>query len=202
MSRLILVRHGNTTLNSSERFWGATDVELSAEGIIQAEKLRDRLATEKINFAYASKLSRSRVTAEIIASRQNTDVTTCAELNEINFGFIEGLTFEEISERHPDLAEVLSKWAVRPKFPGGESLDELDSRVQKFLKRLHKHQPEQTILIVSHAGTLRLMICNLLAIGLEHWRHMRLNLASISVIETYPQGAILSLLNDISHLKT
>ncbi len=69
------------------------------------------------------------------------------------------------------------------------------------MKRLRKHQPEQTILIVSHAGTLRLMICNLLGIGLEHWRNMRLNLASISIIETYPQGAVLSLLNDISHLK-
>jgi alpha-ribazole phosphatase len=201
LSRLILVRHGNTALNSSERFWGATDVELSTEGIIQAEKLRDRLATEKIDVAYASKLSRTRLTAEIIVSRHHIDIITCAELNEINFGVIEGLAFEEISERHPDLAEVLSKWTIRPKFPGGESLDELDRRVQKFLKRLRKHQPEQTILIVSHAGTLRLMICNLLAIGLEHWRNMRLNLASISVIEIYPQGAVLSLLNDISHLK-
>jgi alpha-ribazole phosphatase len=198
---LILVRHGNTTLNSSERFWGVTDVELSTEGIIQAEKLRDRLATEKIDVAYASKLSRTRLTAEIIASRHHIDITTCAELNEINFGVIEGLTFEEISERHPDLAEVLSKWAIRPKFPGGESLDELDRRVQKFLKRLRRHQSEPTILIVSHAGTLRLMICNLLGIGLEHWRNMRLNLASVSVIETFPQGAVLSLLNDISHLK-
>jgi len=201
LSRLILVRHGNTTLNSSERFWGATDVELSTEGIIQAEKLRDRLATEKIDVAYASKLSRTRRTAEIIVSKHHIDITTYAELNEINFGVIEGLTFEEISERHPDVAEVLSKWAIRPKFPGGESLDELDKRVEKFLKRLRKHQPEQTILIMSHAGTLRLMICNLLGIGLEHWRNMRLNLASVSVIETYPQGDVLSLLNDISHLK-
>lgn len=201
MSRLILVRHGNTTLNSNERFWGATDVELSTEGIMQAEKLRDRLAIEKIDVAYASKLSRTRLTAEIITSKHQIDITTCVELNEINFGVIEGLTFDEISERHPDLAGVLSKRAIRPKFPGGESLDELDRRVKKFLKRLRKHQPEQTILIVSHAGTLRLMICNLLGIGLEHWRNMRLNLASISVIETYPQGAVLSLLNDISHLK-
>jgi alpha-ribazole phosphatase len=201
LSRLILVRHGNTTLNSSERFWGATDVELSTEGIIQAEKLRDRLATEKIDIAYASKLSRARLTAEIIVSKHHIDITAYAELNEINFGVIEGLTFEEINERHPDLSEVLSKWAIRPKFPGGESLDELDRRVQKFLKRLRKHQPEQTILIVSHAGTLRLMICHLLRIGLEHWRNLRLNLASISVIENYPQGAVLSLLNDISHLK-
>ena len=202
MSRLLLVRHGDTKLDNAIRFWGITDVELNAKGIRQAERLRDRLATEKINAAYASNLSRARVTAETIASRHRLDITTRDELNEINFGFLEGLTFEEISQRHPEMAEVLSRWAIKPKFPGGESLDELDNRVQKFLKILQKHQPEETILIVSHAGTLRLMICNLMGMGPERWRHMQLDLASLSIIETYPQGAILSLLNDISHLKS
>jgi len=201
LSRLILVRHGNTKLNSGKRFWGKTDVELSDKGIQEAEKLRDRLAKEKINAIYASNLSRARLTAEIIASKRKLNVTTRAELNEINFGFLEGLTFEEIGKLHPEMAEVLSNWSVKPKFPGGESLDDLNNRVQKFLIRLQKHKPEETILIVSHAGTLRLLICNLLAIGLEHWRHIRLDLASLSIMETYPEGAVLSLLNDVSHLK-
>jgi alpha-ribazole phosphatase len=201
LSILLLVRHGNTKLNSGKRFWGKTDVELSGKGIKEAEKLRDRLATDKINAIYTSNLSRSRLTAEIIASRHKVNITTCAELNEINFGWLEGLTFEEIGKLHPEMADVLSKWSTRPKFPGGESLDDLNNRVQKFLKRLQKHKPQEIILIVSHAGTLRLMICNLLAIGLEHWRHIRLDLASLSIMETYPEGAILSLLNDVSHLK-
>jgi alpha-ribazole phosphatase len=201
LSILLLVRHGNTKLNSGKRFWGKTDIELSNKGIKEAEKLRDRLATDKINAIYASNLSRTRLTAEIIASRHEVKITTCAELNEINFGWLEGLTFEEIGKLHPEMADVLSKWSIRPKFPGGESLDDLNNRVQKFLKRLQKHKPQETILIVSHAGTLRLIICSLLAIGLEHWRHMRLDLASLSIMETYPEGAILSLLNDVSHLK-
>jgi len=202
LSRLLLVRHGHTKLNSGQRFWGKTDVALSDKGIQEAEKLRDRLATEKINATYASNLSRARLTAEIIASRHNVKINSHAELNEISFGWLEGLTFEEIGKLHPELAEVLSKWSVKPKFPGGESLDDLNDRVQKFLEQLRKHKPKETILIVSHAGTLRLIICNLLAIGLEHWRHIRLDLASLSIIETYPEGAILSLLNDVSHLKS
>jgi alpha-ribazole phosphatase len=201
LSRLLLVRHGDTKLDNSIRFWGKTDVELSSGGLRQAEKLRDRLAAQRIDTIYASKLSRARVTAEIIASRHSLDVTTRAELNEIDFGQIEGLAFEEINRLHPELAEVLSKWNPRPRFPGGESLEDLDRRVQRFLKRLKNHQTEETILIVAHAGTLRLMICNLLAIGLEHWRHIQVDLASLSIVETYPQGAILSLLNDVSHLK-
>lgn len=202
MSRLLLVRHGNTKLNNAKRFWGRTDVELSAEGIRQAERLRDRLAVEKVDAVYSSTLSRARVTAEIIASRHQLGVTAIAELMEINFGYIEGLAFEEINQLHPELSDLLSKWAIKPQFPGGESLDDLDKRVQKFLKRLQKHKPDETILIVSHAGTLRLMICNLLEIGPEHWRHTQLDLASLSIIETYPQGAVLSLLNDVSHLRS
>jgi alpha-ribazole phosphatase len=201
LSRLLLVRHGDTKLDNAIRFWGKTNVELSPGGIRQAEQLRDRLATQKIDAIYSSKLSRARVTAEIIASRHKLDVTTCAELDEINFGKLEGLTFEEIRQLHPELAEVLNKWNPRPGFPGGESLDDLDRRVQRFLKQLKNHHQEAIILIVAHAGTLRLMICDLLGLGLEHWRHMQVDLASISIVETYPQGATLNLLNDGSHLK-
>ena len=68
MAKLFLVRHGDTKLNSRQRFWGQTDVELSDEGKRQAERLRDRLASQKINVVYASGLSRSLATAKIIAS--------------------------------------------------------------------------------------------------------------------------------------
>jgi alpha-ribazole phosphatase len=201
LSRLLLVRHGDTKLNNATRFWGKTDVELSDDGIRQAEQLRDRLATQRLDTIYASEMSRARVTAEIIASKHSISIDTYAELNEIDFGQVEGLTYDEIIQLHPELAEVLNKWNPRPRFPGGENLDDLDRRVQKFLKSLKNHQPEETILIVAHAGTLRLMICDLLGLGLEHWRHIQVDLASISIVETYPQGAILNLLNDVSHLK-
>lgn len=201
MPRLLLVRHGNTKFDNAIRFWGKTDVQLSDEGIRQAEKLRDRLATEKINTIYASNLSRARSTAEIIASKHQMDITPCMELDELNFGWVEGLTFDEIKKLHPDFAEILSDWNTRPKFPGGESLDELNNRVQKFLKRLHKHKPEETTLVVAHAGSLRLMICNLLELNPERWRQMQIDLASLSIVEIHPQGARLSLLNDVSHLK-
>ena len=201
MSRLLLVRHGNTRLNSAERFWGHTDVELSADGMQQAERLRDHLADEKINAVYASDLKRAIVTAEIIASNHHLDITICPELRETNFGEFEGLTFKEINRRYPELSKMWSDWDLKLKFPGGESIDELVVRVIKFPRRLEQHKPEETILIVAHSASLRLLICHLLGIKLEHWRQLRLDLASLSILDTYPQGAILSLLNDVSHLK-
>jgi len=200
LSRLLLVRHGDTELNSRERYWGQTDIELSAAGLRQAEKLRDRLAAEKIDVIYSSGLQRASLTAKIIASRHQLDVITCAELRETNFGKIEGLTFDEVSRLYPELTELWVNWSLQLKFPDGESVDELNSRVSKFLDRLKKHAPDETILIVAHAGPLRLLVCRLLGIELQHWRQIRINLASLSIVETYPRGAVLSLLNDVSHL--
>ncbi len=57
------------------------------------------------------------------------------------------------------------------------------------------------MLIFAHAGSLRLLLCRLLEIELRHWRQFRLDLGSLSIVETYPRGAILTLLNDVSHLK-
>ena len=78
MSRLLLVRHGSTRLDNPRKFWGKTDLELSADGIKQAERLQNRLAAQKINAVYASNLSRAQLTARIIISRHRREVTNCA----------------------------------------------------------------------------------------------------------------------------
>ena len=200
MARLLLVRHARTKLHQEDRFWGSTDIALSDAGIRQAEQLGDRLAREKIDAVYTSTLSRARLTGEIIASRHQLKVTPCGELCECNFGFIEGLTFAEINKQYPALAEELGRGGVVD-FPGGESIEELDRRVLVFAKRLAVHKAKETVLIVSHGGPIRLLICHLLGIGMEHWQQLRITHASLSIVETYPQMAILSLLNDISHLK-
>jgi len=200
LPRLLLVRHGNTKGNSAERFWGQTDVELNANGIWQAERLADRLAGEDIDAIYSSELRRASATAGIIASRRRMEVITCPELLEINFGKVEGLSFNEIGQRYP---ELVSAWPTRDPsfcFPEGESISDLDQRVVKFLSRLEKHASEDTALVVAHAGVVRLLICHLLPIDIWHWRQLRTDLASLSIVETHSQGATLTLLNDTSHL--
>ena len=201
MSKLLLVRHGDTVLNSAQRFWGQTDVELSAAGLRQAERLRHRLAEQRIDVVYSSDLQRALVTARTIASGHQLEVIICPELRETNFGECEGLTFEEIIQLYPDMAEWWANWSLQLRFPGGERADEVNTRVTGFLDRLKKHAPEETILIVAHSAPLRMMICHLLGMELWHWRQFRLGLASLSILETYQQGAIISLLNDTSHLE-
>jgi alpha-ribazole phosphatase len=200
MARLLLIRHGQTKLHQADRFWGRTDVELSDIGKRQAEQLRDRLAPEKISAIYSSTLSRARTTAEVIASWHKVRVVPCEELCECSFGYVEGLTFGEISKKFPELARELGDWKTVV-FPGGESLEQLDKRVQSFLGKLKQLKQESTIGIVAHDGPLRLIICHLLGLEIRHWFQIRVDHASLSIVETYPQGTVLSLLNDVSHIK-
>ncbi|MBA7659294.1 Phosphoserine phosphatase 1 [subsurface metagenome] len=201
MSRLLLVRHGITESNSAQKFVGHSDVELSTAGYRQVERLRDRLVDDKIDAVYSSDLRRALVTAEVISSGHEVDIVTCPELREVNYGNVEGLTFEEISRLYPEVAESLTNFSLRLKFPGGESFEGFIGRTSKFLDRLKKHTLSQTMLIVAHGGPLRVLVCCLLGIDLGHWRQIRLDNASLSIVETYSQRAIVSLLNDTAHLR-
>ncbi len=201
MSKLLLARHGETELNSARMFVGHSDVELSVLGRSQVEKLRDRLAADKIDVIYSSDLRRALATAETIASGHRLEVITCPDLREIDYGKVEKLTFDEIRRLHPDVAELCVGWSPKLKFPDGESVSELEERVSAFLDRLKQHTPEQTVLIVAHGGPLRLMVCYLLEIDLWHWRQIHLDLASLSIVDTYPEIALIRLLNDTSHLR-
>jgi len=201
LARLFLVRHGVTDHNSAHKFLGHTDVELSVEGFQQVEKLRDRMAKEKIDAVYSSDLKRAMSTAEVISAGHEAEIVSCPELREINYGQTESLTYSEIRKQYPELAEAINKLSPELSFPGGESLAGFIERTLKFLDRLKMYKPEQKILIVAHGGPMRTLLCELLGVGQTYWRTFRLDNASLSIVDTYGSRTILSLLNDTSHLK-
>ncbi len=200
MTRLLLVRHGETELQSSLRYWGKTDVDLGPIGLHQAEQLRDRLAMEKIDAIYTSELKRAAETAAVIAARQNLKVTPCPELKEVDFGRLEGLEFNEIHQQFPEIEKM---WVTRDPalvYPDGESLTGFEERVAGFMSRLQTHRQDETVLVVAHAGVVRTLICQLLTLGMQNRWSLRIDLGSLSIVETYPEISVLCLLNDVSHL--
>jgi len=201
MSTLLLVRHGETAMNSNLRYWGRTDVELGELGLKQAERLRDLLATRKIDTIFASERQRAHQTARIIASEHEANVTICPELNEVDFGDIEGMTFQEVNQRYPDVAKAWIKGGLDFRYPGGESMSELGKRAIRFASHLKDLAPEATALIVAHSGILRLLICHLIDIGQENWWRFHLDFASLSIMETNNRGAIFKSLNSTHHLE-
>ncbi len=162
--------------------------------------MRDRLAMEKIDYIYSSELKRAVDTANIIAARHNLKVMTCPELREVDFGELEGLEFNEIHNQFPEVEQMWLTHNPSLVYPDGESLIEFENRVSKFETRLKNHRADETILVVAHAGVLRTLICQLLGLEMKNRWSLRVDLASLSIIETYPENNILCLLNDVSHL--
>jgi len=197
MVKLLLVRHGETEWNKTGRYQGRSDVELSAIGLWQAERLRDRLAGQRIDAVYSSDLKRALHTAQIITSQHNLAVMPCKELREIDFGELEGMTYDEIQLHYPNWSGISSDVSI----PGGESLSQLAFRIELFVPRLAEHSGDKTVLVVAHGGALRVLVCILLGIGIEHWLQIRLDCASLTIMEGYPDRVVLSLLNDACHLE-
>ena len=86
MSRLLLVRHGLTEFNNTRKFCGITDIDMSPAGYRQVEKLRDRLANQKIDAVFCSDLKRARISAEIITAGRNLEIKAIPELREMDYG--------------------------------------------------------------------------------------------------------------------
>ena len=200
MVRLLLVRHGKTEWNEAGRYQGRSDIGLSATGVLEAEALAQRLAGERIDAAYCSDLKRAAGTARAILTGRDIEAVACEELREIDFGDLEGLTFDQIRQRDPQT----DWWTARDadmELPGGESIRQLSDRVSRFLARLGGQDEAQTVLVVAHGGTLRALMCLLLDLALEHLWQIGLDSASLSMVDMYSDRMVLSLLNDTCHLK-
>ena len=152
LRRLVLVRHVETTGNSSIRFHGSTDVELSDEGRDQVRAAGDQLRGEVFDLVVASPLRRSWEAARILAGR--TPVRLEADFREIDFGRWEGLTAEEIQARDPVLFQDWQARAPGFDYPGGEKRADFVARVRRGLDRLDA-SGARAVLLVVHKGVIR-----------------------------------------------
>jgi alpha-ribazole phosphatase len=202
VAKLILARHGETTWNSSLRYQGQQDIPLSAVGRRQAEALAQRLARVPIAAAYASDLSRAAETAAIICRGRDLAVTRLPALREAHFGAWEGLTYAEAAARWPEIARQRKLDPAGTRVPGGETLAEVQARAQAAVQAIERaHPPDATLLIVAHGGVLRALVCGFLGLDLRAAWRLRLDNCGLTIVETYPEGAILMTLNDVSHLE-
>lgn len=196
-----MVRHGNTVWNGTGRYQGFSDVPLNEEGRRQAGKLALRLAREEITAVFSSDLQRACHTAETIAAAPGLGVAARPQLRELNFGHCEGLTFDQISERFPGSISIWRGVDCANPFSGGESIRQLADRVGIFLNEISAQASDAKVTVVAHSGPVAVMICLLLGVGIDHWWQFRTANASLSIVDTFETGAVLSLLNDAHHLE-
>jgi len=155
MTRLILVRHGETDWNLEGRWQGQSDVPLNQRGLEQAARLARELArTYSIGAIYSSDLSRALHTAEAIAVETGRPVHVDARLRESNLGEWEGLQIQTIQETYREVFDkrVLDPWTVAP--PGGETAWEVRQRIADALSDMAARHPGETVVVVTHGFVL------------------------------------------------
>jgi broad specificity phosphatase PhoE len=199
LTRLLLVRHGETDWNAEHRWQGHTDTPLSQLGRRQAELLNQRLAAEPFVAAYASDLSRAWDTATIALTSRDVRLTARPDLREIHLGEWQGLTGPEIEHRWPgELARYYASGDTRP--PGGETRQELRERIASAMQEIAAAHPGGQVLVVSHGGALRGVGCWALdAPTSSAWR-FEVDNCAISILELRLDRPLLVRWNDTSHL--
>jgi 2,3-bisphosphoglycerate-dependent phosphoglycerate mutase len=197
---VILVRHGQTKWNCELRFQGQSDSPLSELGECQARALGERLAALEIDALYSSDLGRALRTAQLIGKATGHEVVVDQRLRERNFGIFEGLTIEEIEERHP---EVLARWRTRdPQYaiPGGENAGAIYNRMVACLNDLADRHSGRTIAAVSHGLALDAFYRHVAGIPLTAPRTLKLLNASLNTFYRGSEGWKLGALSDVAHL--
>lgn len=193
-TRLFLIRHGITTWNKQKRYQGNSDVALAAEGKKQAKALAQLLSNYRIDALYTSPLRRARDTALTIGAFSGKKMTLDGRLRELCFGEWEGKTARDLlRERDPAYARWAKGELVKP--TGGESVHSLRERTRAFLRDCLKRHRGKAVVIISHGGTIRLMLSSLLNMPLRYTWGMRLDPASMSIVSVSGSMKQLVLLN-------
>ncbi len=172
MVRVYIIRHGETEPNTRFACLGRLDVPLNERGKRQASELCRRIDTVCADAVLISPLRRARETVSEYCSRhRDIPVITEPAFTERDYGEWDNMTFAEIEDMDPVRYAAWQADFTGYRIPGGESSAEVHSRVGDALNRLLPVYEGKTIFIVTHLGTARHIISNLLALSLkESWR--------------------------------
>ncbi|MBE7939125.1 MULTISPECIES: histidine phosphatase family protein [Ramlibacter] len=154
-TRIIAIRHGETSWNAAARIQGQIDIGLNENGLWQARRVGEALAGEPITAIYSSDLGRAWQTAAPIAEVAGAPVVPEQRLRERSFGMFEGKTFDEIHATWPEHAQAWRRREPDWEPPeGGESLVDLRRRVVEAMEELAARHPGEQIVVVAHGGVL------------------------------------------------
>lgn len=154
--KFFIIRHGKTELNKLGKFNGQTiEDPLSADGI---EQVKDAIATipDAVEHVYASDLTRTRQTAEILNGRLRRDIELVADLREVHTGSLTGKSFSEMDEctgQDISMAYQEQRYDFRPW--GGESISDVTDRLSLFVDKVKSEGKHETVLLVTHGGIIR-----------------------------------------------
>ncbi|MGA7168184.1 MAG: histidine phosphatase family protein [Candidatus Sulfotelmatobacter sp.] len=170
MTRLVLVRHGETVWHAECRYAGSTDIALSERGLNQAQQLAKWAAKADLAAIWVSPLRRARETADPSESATNISAHVDSRLREIDFGRGEGLTNMEIRRSLPEAFEAYQTDPFAHPLPGGEDPRTVLRRAIECLHEIERLHSHGRVLVVTHNTVIRLALCELLGVPLSRYR--------------------------------
>jgi alpha-ribazole phosphatase len=193
--KILLLRHGQILEpKGGRRFVGQTDLSLTDTGRRQAQYWRECLAEVPLAAVISSDLSRCMQTARIVADGRGMQITALADLREIQLGQWDGLTFRLVREKWPDAFQERGKAVARFRPPAGESFLDLQKRVVPAFEQA-VDQSGQCLLIVAHAGVIRVVLCHILGMPVDHLFRIGQAYGALNLIDRQAGGYRLHALN-------
>jgi alpha-ribazole phosphatase len=202
MTRVYLVRHGQTTWNAERRYQGRRDAPLTELGRAQMRRLAAALASEPVQAVYTSPLGRCRWGAERIAAQHGLDPIVEPDLAELDHGILDGLRVDEMEE-HVGL--LVRRWWEDPagvQLPGGETLEQARARAYRAFCRIVGSHPDQTVVVVAHGGVNKLILLTLLEAPLSSYFRIQQHNGAVNLVEVPREGKPrIVAMNDTCYLK-
>jgi probable phosphoglycerate mutase len=199
---LYLVRHGRTKGNVDHTICGRLDLPLDDLGLLQAQRVADRIAREvRADALLSSPLIRARRTAEFIGERSGLTATIIDDLAEWNFGDYEGRTIAEVMEVAPEVLLALENLDDdEAGWPGGETRRVFHARVAGVFREIARSHHGQSAIVVCHGGVLGSLAAQVHGVSPNDWSVFNILNCSLSHF-TLSSGVVdVIKFNDVEHL--
>jgi probable phosphoglycerate mutase len=177
--QIYLVRHGKIEWKKDKAYIGQLDLPLSTEGLLQSQKLQEYFEGIPLDLAFTSPLSRCVNTLDILLGEQSVPKIRIDAFKEIDMGEWDGKTFAEIKESCPGVYEQRGRELDIFVPPAGESFIDLQRRVVLAFKKIIKENPVDSILILVHAGVIRVILADLFGLSIKETFKWTIPYASI-----------------------
>lgn len=202
MTRIILVRHGQTIWNvEPRRFRGRMDLPLDEIGLAQAERVAQWVARFPIKAVYSSPLHRAVQTAQPTANHFRLSVQIHQGFLDFDYGEWKGHTDQEVAEKWGDIFEAWLHSPHTAQMPNGENLGDVRVRSTAAIYELAEQHHGETIMAVAHQVVNKVTICALLGLDNSHYRQIHQDNGGINIFE-YADGMFkLMLMNGTCHLE-
>jgi probable phosphoglycerate mutase len=205
-TNVLLIRHGQSKGNAERRFGGHTATPLSGRGRRQAEATARTLKSESLTAIYSSDLARAMETAQPLSNLTRLPINGTSAFRERSVGVMEGLTFEDAAQRHPEQYAALLRRDFEHVLSGGESYRQLLDRARQKLDEIIAEHRGGKIAVFSHTGTICILALHLMgALDSPELKPVWISSANCGItrFELREDGFVKVLaVNDTSHLNS